>query len=225
MADFNQLFTSAIAWYAPREQWDLETHSDTEDLRLALKGANNARHQLSMKAWAPTVNYASQKNHKSTSKCAFISPHAGQRVLKDTESCSSHDLSLKPEPGYNSVIFKIKQSNTNYLQQLMWYSHCWWYVATLGAIMLISRCQQLLQWLLCNQLRLSHVQYRHFPHSTSFQRSHDKCWHEAACLTKNNHKAFWATVKAVQIKFRRSEKRQLLLGVLWLWGNWPFPFS
>lgn len=117
------------------------------------------------------------------------------------------------QPGYNSVIFKIKQSNTNYLQQLMWNSHCWWYAATLGAIMLISWCQQLLQWLLCNQLRLSRVQYRHFPHSASFQHSHDKCWHESACLTKNNHKAFWATVKAVQIKFCRSEKRQLLLGV------------
>lgn len=103
------------------------------------------------------------------------------------------------QPGYNSVIFKIKQSNTNYLQQLMWNSHCWWYAATLGAIMLISWCQQLLQWLLCNQLRLSRVQYRHFPHSASFQHSHDKCWHESACLTKNNHKAFWATVKAVQV--------------------------
>lgn len=95
----------------------------------------------------------------------------------------------------------------------MWNSHCWWYAATLGAIMLISLSQQLLQWLLCNQLRLSRVRYRHFPHSAGFQRSHDKCWHEAACLTKNNHKAFWATVKAVQIKFCRSEKRQLLLGV------------
>lgn len=52
VADFNQLHVSATARYAPREQWDPETHTtDGEDLLMALNGANNAGHQLSIEAW------------------------------------------------------------------------------------------------------------------------------------------------------------------------------
>lgn len=108
VADFNQLLMTATGWCVPRQQRDPQTHTtDSEDLLMALKGANNSGHQLSKDCGNAVNCVAHQTTRAPQQKCLLISTHAGWvqgskglywlKMTPNTRSCNHVCYTCIPE--------------------------------------------------------------------------------------------------------------------------------